>query len=199
MAEDFAAEMIRRVGKCYCGEEPVAYTCKKNGPNYGRKYYGCPKRQCRFFKSADGKQWIVDMDAPPRDTTRAQKRMREEPEGYRHRRETGSDTEEEEPLHQRRRPLAEGFVSAAKLLKRQQRDDFVAVDTALKRATSLVSKLEAALELAAQLCPGSCMDPDVSDGEYSPAETGPKRFREPRKVIAEQQQQQQRQEPDQQK
>lgn len=40
---------------CYCGLKPVRYTCRKQGPNYMRQFYRCPKEpqsmhQCHYFQ-----------------------------------------------------------------------------------------------------------------------------------------------------
>ncbi|CAL1172305.1 unnamed protein product, partial [Cladocopium goreaui] len=44
---------------CYCGLKPVRYTCRKQGLNYMRQFYRCPKEpqsihQCHYF------QWIQE-------------------------------------------------------------------------------------------------------------------------------------------
>eukprot|EP00435_Cladocopium_sp_Y103_P024498 s58_g6.t1 len=48
-----------KADQCYCGLKPVKYTCRKQGHNYLRQFYRCPKEpqsqhQCHFF------QWIQE-------------------------------------------------------------------------------------------------------------------------------------------
>lgn len=48
--------------RCFCGLEPVLLTCRKEGMNFMRRFYRCPKNpndgnQCQFF------QWIEDTKA----------------------------------------------------------------------------------------------------------------------------------------
>jgi hypothetical protein len=46
---------------CKCDEAAVCRMCQKEGPNQGRYFWSCAKRQgegqCRFFQSADGLAW----------------------------------------------------------------------------------------------------------------------------------------------
>jgi hypothetical protein len=67
------------------------------------------------------------------------------------------DGDEEEQQRQRHKPL-DGFVSAAKMLHAQRQKDYKAVSKAVRQAKTIAGQLETALELAARLCPGSCMD-----------------------------------------
>jgi hypothetical protein len=47
--------------KCYCGIEAVERVTKKEGPNNGRKFYSCVRRQCNFFQWTDQQQKKVYM------------------------------------------------------------------------------------------------------------------------------------------
>lgn len=50
-----------RTQQCYCGLTPVKYTCRKQGNNYMRQFYRCPREpqsqnQCHYFYF----QWIQE-------------------------------------------------------------------------------------------------------------------------------------------
>ena len=39
--------------KCRCNQQAPLLTVRKEGPNSGRQFYGCPERKCGFFEWAD--------------------------------------------------------------------------------------------------------------------------------------------------
>ena len=51
---------------CKCGFAATTQTCRKDGPNQGRPFYGCPAdiNRCNFFAPADGRPWLTAEGKP---------------------------------------------------------------------------------------------------------------------------------------
>lgn len=156
-AEEHAKQ---RTNVCYCGLEPVVYSCKKNGPNFGREFYSCKNRKCRYFQPVDGKPWITEERRPPPP------QQQQPPRSLPPKRRREEDVEETPDSSRSQRPL-EGFISAAKLLHGERKKNYRTVVEAVKQAQGIASQLVAALEMAATLCPRSCME---DSGDSSPEE-----------------------------
>lgn len=45
--------------KCLCGLPPLRTTVKREGPNFGKPFYKCAEKKCKFF------DWVLDLPAQP--------------------------------------------------------------------------------------------------------------------------------------
>lgn len=159
MAEDGSDVALAANETCFCGAAPAVYTSRKPGANLGRKYHACATRVCRYFRAADGKPW--NRDEPPLHPA-PQPILPQQPAQPppRPRKRSRADYDASAPAPP---GSTRGFISAARLLRTQNRKNYRAVSKAVHEATSVVEQLAAVLDTIARMCP--CMSADSSESE----------------------------------